>query len=691
MGKEVERLDQILAKQISEEDRSNIWKSASRIIDSHSNGTQQCTLALGYVQSGKTTSMAATAAVASDAGYRIVIAFLGSTLLLLDQNRKRIENLLGVTSTNYQWVSLHNVGGATAAKEFNEWLDKGRTLFVPLLKHAGHIEKLNKAIENLNIQVPVLILDDEADQASLNTRPASGSGSSTYTAITRLRSLLPDHLLVQYTATPYAPLLLERDDPLMPTKVEFLRPGTGYTGGREFLITNAKSAVRIIPFGDENSKSKIAHLPKSLTTAFAAYLAGASILSQTDSDFAPVSMLIHPTHVTDAQKLYMHLLKKFISSVKGSDVKTSEFGKIIETEYWRIVENGGQEIGITNLFKGVDTVLSELVLWLVNSTNDVKTISWNYSPFHVLVGGNKLDRGFTVEGLTISYINRKASEQIDTTEQRARAFGYRSQYLPYCQIHAGARTIRLLRGIVHTEDDLRASLRDALDEGKQVGDWAESIGLDLPAGTIPSRKNVLPALKNFNSNGNWHVLRNPLTDVESISRNAELISGLGLLTSPARKWGRIEHRLLMKPIRQVIDDLLQAWQVNDESPSWRHDQILDFLRRHPRQNEDMPIILLAKESVEETVPRDRKWVRDSGFVNLFQGRDLETRVSDRYEGDSQVGFDLVRNDGIILQVHYVVRRNDYELIPEPNLPLFTLAINLGDRQITTRDKENIND
>ena len=689
ISQEAGRLDSVLSSHISLGDRERIWASAQKILDSHSPGTRQCTLALGYVQSGKTTSMAATAALASDNTYRIVISFLGSTLLLLGQNRRRLESLLGMDAANYQWVSMTNVKGASSSKEISEWLDKGRTVFIPLLKHSGHIEKVTKALEKIDVNIPVLILDDEADQASLNTQPKDGSKSSTYSSIIRLTGLLQNHLYVQYTATPYAPLLLGSDDPLMPTKVEFLAPGTGYTGGREFLITNAKSAVRIIPFGDESSTAKIAHLPKSLVTALAAYLAGASILSQTDKNFAPVSMLIHPTHVTDAQKLYMHLLQKFITTAKNSDLRTSDFGKTIETEYWKIVENGGIDIGTDQLFESVQTVLQQLVLWLLNSTNDVKKISWNYSPFHILVGGNKLDRGFTVEGLTISYMNRKASEQVDTTEQRARAYGYRSQYLPYCQIHAGARTIRLLRGIVHTEDDLRASLRDALDDGKQVGQWAESIGLDLPAGTLPSRKNVLPALKNFNSNGNWHVLRNPLTSPEEIKFNEGLLRDVNLFEAPFHHWGRLQHRVLYLSISSLISDLLIKWKVNDESPSWRHDSILDFLIRHPRQNDPVPVILLTKD--DTSLPRERKWVTDSGFVNLFQGRDLSTQRVNRYEGDSKVGPNLVRHDGIVLQVHYVKRRNEIELVPEPNLPLHTLAINLGDRQITTIKKDNQDD
>ena len=104
-------------------------------------------------------------------------------------------------------------------------------------------------------------------------------------------------------------------------------------------------------------------------------------------------------------------------------------------------------------------------MWLVNSASDVNRVDWKVAPVHVLVGGNKLDRGFTVEGLTVTYMNRPASEQLDTIEQRARAFGYRSDLLPYCQFFATPRTLKVLREIVDTEYDLRAQLRDWLDSG----------------------------------------------------------------------------------------------------------------------------------------------------------------------------------------------------------------------------------
>ncbi|MGF3894930.1 Z1 domain-containing protein, partial [Staphylococcus aureus] len=141
----------------------------------------------------------------------------------------------------------------------------------------------------------------------------------------------------------------------------------------------------------------------------------------------------------------------------------------------------------------------------MNSAADIDKVDWNVAPIHILVGGNKLDRGFTVEGLTVTYMNRPASSQVDTMEQRARAFGYRGDLLPYCQFFASKRTVRSLTEIVHTEADLRARLRDHIDRGGSVRTWAKEIGLLLPADMTPTRASVVQALTTMELG--WHVMR----------------------------------------------------------------------------------------------------------------------------------------------------------------------------------------
>ena len=118
---EIERLDGVLAASIDEETRAGIWHSVREILEqgpAEGTSSQSTVLALGYVQSGKTTSITALAAAAADAGYQVIVALLGSTNLLLDQNSDRLEASLGITTrSDYVWISETNPATETSGKK----------------------------------------------------------------------------------------------------------------------------------------------------------------------------------------------------------------------------------------------------------------------------------------------------------------------------------------------------------------------------------------------------------------------------------------------------------------------------------------------------------------------------------------------------------------------------------------------
>jgi hypothetical protein len=294
-GPESARLDGMLDPRIEQNTRDEIWAAVAEILDHGRKGLNNkrpvTGLALGYVQSGKTTAMTALMAAAADEGYRLIVAFLGSTNLLLDQNSSRIHAALAIDArSDYKWVSLRNPRGAAGARELKDWLGRGRIVVLTVLKHAKRIDNLAGVVRSaVGPDVRVLIVDDEADQASLNTQAGSATESSTYAAIRRLRDSLPPHLYVQYTATPYAPLLLDPADHLLPSFVTFLHPGRGYTGGREFFVDHAPQVIRPIPSLDEQTPKKLpTELPKSLMGALANYAVGAAILMESKSAAPPM-------------------------------------------------------------------------------------------------------------------------------------------------------------------------------------------------------------------------------------------------------------------------------------------------------------------------------------------------------------------------------------------------------------------
>ena len=674
--------------------REETWESVDRILSNGPTGTPGGTgrtgLALGYVQSGKTTSITALIAAAADDGYRVVIAFLGSTNLLLSQNQARLHSALGVGSrSDYRWVVMPNPAGATSATEMLNWLERDRTILVPMLKHAGRINSLTHVMErvtnSLSADLPVLIVDDEADQASLNTQVTRNAQSRVYQAVTDLRTAVPSHLYVQYTATPYAPLLLEDDDHLRPDFIELLQPGPGYTGGREFFLDHADIVVRSIPTLDEQRPTSLPTLlPRSLVAAFGSFISGSALLLGLDNQASPVSMLIHSTQRNDVQSRYRFLLEGQLRRWReqaGGATTAMDLPVMVLEERSRITALGAPNLSDDDFLERVRYVLRETTIWLINSASDINQVDWNVAPVHVLVGGNKLDRGFTVEGLTVTYMNRPASDQLDTLEQRARAFGYRGDLLPYCQFFATPRTLKVLREIVDTEYDLRAQLADWLDEGRSIADWAKHIGLLMPDGTRPTRQAVLSTLSRFNESPGWHQLRRPSLEGANRSRNEQLVATLGLHDAPWVDYGRLLHRTHTLSLGQVRAQLLDAWAgaPDGSSPGWRHGDVLQLLERLPGQDAPVPVILMQQPNGG---PRSREWDSELGFINLMQGRDAGRSAGpNAYPGDRAIGGVLGDPEQVVVQVHHV-KSSQPGLVP----PLYTLAIHAGRRHVVRKGK-----
>ena len=159
-------------------------------------------LVVGYVQSGKTTSMIAAAAMGRDNGFGLVIFIAGTSDILLEQSRNRLESSLrlGDPSAYRRWVHLPSpkpaAGATRLTAELEDWLDghtDRSTVLVTVMKQHKHLKDLadvlKEAAERVNlVQIPALVFDDEADQASLNLKSQPGRESATYRDLRLVRS-----------------------------------------------------------------------------------------------------------------------------------------------------------------------------------------------------------------------------------------------------------------------------------------------------------------------------------------------------------------------------------------------------------------------------------------------------------------------------------------------------------------------
>jgi hypothetical protein len=213
-------------------------------------------------------SYTTVAALARDNGYRLIIVITGITTNLFDQSNQRLERDLKRGIINRRWRFFQNpratnetLDGIANAVDWDMSLpiNSHKAVLVTVMKNARHLESLLDLLDALSRRVdletvPALIIDDEADQASLNNLVKRGRTSSIYTHILELRRRLPHHSFLQYTATPQALLLINLIDVLSPNFAELLSPGTAYTGGKTFFEKDFR-LVKTIPAKDMPSNT----------------------------------------------------------------------------------------------------------------------------------------------------------------------------------------------------------------------------------------------------------------------------------------------------------------------------------------------------------------------------------------------------------------------------------------------------
>ena len=219
-------------------------------------------LLYGKVQSGKTLAMILTSALALDNGFKIIIVLTSDNVKLVEQTASRFQALKGA-----RVLSSDNIGTWLNDAEHFKLALQDNALVLVTAKNATHLATFCKFLESIAAsKYPALILDDEADQATLdtNTRKRAKEGvlseanelapstifdwtngefnSSSKKNGSSLRQQLLHHVYLQVTATPYALLLQNMDSKLRPSFTELLDPGPGYVGGEFFFSTEAFSA-----------------------------------------------------------------------------------------------------------------------------------------------------------------------------------------------------------------------------------------------------------------------------------------------------------------------------------------------------------------------------------------------------------------------------------------------------------------
>jgi hypothetical protein len=627
-------------------------------------------LVVGYVQSGKTMSMTAVASLARDNGCRIVVLLAGVTTNLLEQNAERFKKTLQAAARDPEdWVFLSS---AKSQKDQSvpgklhqlvlEWRKpaKGphahRTLFIAVLKNHAHLGWLAKTLSTEDLSpIPALIFDDEADQAGLNVSADPEGPSRTHARIEEVRRALPNHSYVQYTATPQAPLLISIDDLLSPQFAELVEPGTGYVGGRGFfpLGTREHPHVILLPPSETIDAGEAPDSPPpKMLDALATFFVGCAIARHRGSPKL-CSMLIHPSQRKDDHKAFMRwteaIQRRWSETLLDeNDEDRGDTLKELRVGYDELLKTNPVLPAFEDIEGDLEKAVTRVQMKTVNS-EEGSEIDWSNGREHILVGGEKLNRGYTVKGLTVTYMPRNPGGwNADTIQQRARFFGYKADYLSICRVYLHPDVHRAYSKYVVHEDDMRRQLAE--HRGRPLREWRRAFLLD--ARLKPTRSNVLSEpLTKVKADRPWFVQSYPHIEPDLIAENDGIVERfLERLTFTASEEGSVFRGL---PVAEttldvLLDGLLVDYRTGAESATFYAHLVT---LANERNADDKQRVLVVKMQPDGEL-RARSPEKGTGKLTLQQGKSAGK--------NGNAGDKAAIEPGVVtLQLHHVrVKESD---------------------------------
>ena len=680
---------QTLQSGIKEDEWKNIKDEAisvlSRCVPPNASPKQETGIVVGYVQSGKTLSFTTVAALARDNNYQMVIVIAGTSLNLRDQSTKRLEDdldLLTRSGRNWQHFKTDEFkeGDHTKIEDvLTDWQDPKvpkwncQTVLITAMKNHRHLEKLTDVLSRLELsEVPTLVIDDEADQASLNTKVQKGETSTTYQRILSLREYLPHHTFLQYTATPQAPLLINLIDVLSPNFAKILNPGDAYKGGKAFFLETSNQTCTIpeseIPTKDQPFESP----PDSLLEAMRIFFLGVSAGVILDRGNGNRSMMVHPSRETIGHAQYYRWIESVrknwleILSLNESEVDYQDLLEEFRYSYQNLQSTVSNLPSFDQLTEWLLYAIRKTQLHQINSTGG-KTpgVPWHNTYAHILVGGQAMDRGFTVEGLTVTYMPRGAGMgNADTIQQRARFFGYKQTYFGYCRVFLENSVRDAYRDYIIHEEDVQKLLIEHDKRGEPLNAWRRAFFLD--SSLKPTRRNVLDIdYSQENLSDQWHAPKAPHDPIKAVEENRAIIQNFMRELSFRECAGGIKDAGSWHPVatevslRNVCEELLVPLQVRrwTDTEKFRRVclQIAIYLDSHPDE------LCTVYHIINENNTRTRTLDEKNEIPELFQGP--SSRTGERYPGDRQIKA----SKGVTVQIHNftVIYRNGEVT---PNIP-----------------------
>lgn len=418
-------------------------------------------LVLGYVQSGKTTNFMSVIAKAADSGFRLIIVLTGITDNLRQQTQDRLDEQL-IHPQGYRWTKLTDHENDFSGDKNASKLANSHDRFIAVVKKNSHrLQRLNEWIASAGKAAedcPILVIDDEADQASIDVSQKTKNERS---AINRQITRLLERKItayVAYTATPFANILIDPNDTedLYPRDfIVSLPEPKGYFGSRQLFgrapIRGEDSdlaaelggydMIRDIPASEVDSilpgknedgtRKSVAGGPALADSIRWFVMASAARRVRGQSD-RHSSMLVHTSMLTDDHSDLLNIVRMELGRLKKSFADTTlrkHWEKMWAQEADAVPSDTFDldPVSFAQVEEEVPNVFDDLQIIVDNGSSNAR-LDYSKGPATVIaIGGNTLSRGLTLEGLVSSYFVRRASAY-DTLLQMGRWFGFRKDY-----------------------------------------------------------------------------------------------------------------------------------------------------------------------------------------------------------------------------------------------------------------------
>lgn len=616
-------------------------------------------LLVGKVQSGKTSNLELFTALAFDNGFNLVVIYGGYDNTLLSQTTNRFKKTFDIPNdTNYSsdtpvvFSSDDSAQLLTVDDEIIEdLLDADKPIFLISMKRPVAMKKVNDLLTRIDKSgLKAFIIDDEGDQASLNTKKNKElDASATYAEIVAMKDLLNDPLYLSVTATPQALIFLDEYSRLRPDTIRLIEPGEGYCGVDAYHLYDS-GVIELVAEEDQQDLNE-GVLTDSLKCAIRHYVIASAIMHVRKH---PTSEMIIHSHrnVSDHSNIY-RMVDAYVQTFKDQVLYEDEEGlavtrKEYQVTYQQLFDSEIQsKYDFDDLWEIIcEKIIKRVYLILKNSAGQVTQANEGLRKHKIYIGGDLLQRGVTFPSLVTTYFSRwaKDSGNMDTNLQRARWFGYRGKWIDLCKIFTSETIAREFTNLSEIETDLWEQFYSIQSGEMQIDEIL--IRADNTK-QKPTRKNVA-AYNAVAFRNKWIKQRVGIFDKNQIAINNALVDDmLSACEFQNTSAGRVDgvttaqYTIIERDNLSKLIDHMQA--IFDLEPFERR-PLIDLIE----SSGEIPVIMM--NDVDGT-GRKRSFYPNNKIYALQQGADNKDKDKAVFLGDSHV---VVDKNQINIQIHKII-------------------------------------